>query len=200
MLRAINMRLNKIVNRICSRAQKGFNNQRYTEEFLINVWETINYCKSKNIDAAIMAIDMAKAFDTLSNSFLDRVYEFFGFGQNITKWLKLLGTNRAANIILEDGCLSRLFKLERGHPQGDNISPITFNFCTQILIFKIELDPLIANIPRDPTPVHANYLQLDNNNERNFFMYESGCETDKNEGLADDCTTITMMDLDSLTK
>ena len=97
LLRAINMRLNKIVNRICSRAQKGFNNQRYTEEFLINVWETINYCKSKNIDAAIMAIDMAKAFDTLSNSFLDRVYEFFGFGQNITKWLKLLGTNRTAN-------------------------------------------------------------------------------------------------------
>ena len=32
-------------------------------------------------------------------------------------------------------------------------------------------------------------------------MYESGGETDKNEGLADDCrTTITMMDLDSLTE
>jgi hypothetical protein len=30
---AINARLNTVVNRICSRAQKGFNNQRYTRMF-----------------------------------------------------------------------------------------------------------------------------------------------------------------------
>jgi hypothetical protein len=34
--RAINERLNKIVNRVCSRAQKGYNNKRYTQEVLIN--------------------------------------------------------------------------------------------------------------------------------------------------------------------
>jgi hypothetical protein len=33
--RAINNRLNVIINRICSRAQKGFNNQRYTQECLM---------------------------------------------------------------------------------------------------------------------------------------------------------------------
>jgi Reverse transcriptase (RNA-dependent DNA polymerase) len=43
--RAINSRLNKIVNRICSRAQKGYNSQRYTKEVLINTWEKVNYCK-----------------------------------------------------------------------------------------------------------------------------------------------------------
>ena len=35
--RAINTRLNKIVNRVCSRSQKGFYNSRYTQEVLINV-------------------------------------------------------------------------------------------------------------------------------------------------------------------
>jgi hypothetical protein len=44
--RAVNNRLNKIVNRVCSRAQKGFNNQRYTQECLINVMETIAHCNS----------------------------------------------------------------------------------------------------------------------------------------------------------
>jgi hypothetical protein len=29
---AINNKLNKVVNRICSRLQKGFNNRRYTQE------------------------------------------------------------------------------------------------------------------------------------------------------------------------
>ena len=30
-----------------------------------------------------MAIDMAKAFDTLSNKFLDKVLKFFGFSNNM---------------------------------------------------------------------------------------------------------------------
>ena len=38
-----------------------------------------------------MAIDMAKAFDTLSNKFLEEVLKFFGFGNNMLSWLKLLG-------------------------------------------------------------------------------------------------------------
>ena len=95
-----------------------------------------------------MAVDMAKAFDTLSNNFLDKVFQFFGFGPSIIKWLTLLGTNRTACILLDDGSLSRIFNLERGRPQGDNISLNTFNFCVQILIFKLELDTAIVPIPR----------------------------------------------------
>ena len=101
--RALNERLNKIVNRISSRAQKGFNKNRYTQEVLINVWETIQKCQVGNVDGAVMAIDMAKAFDTLSNKFLDSVLKFFGFGPVMRSWLKLIGHDRTACIILEDG-------------------------------------------------------------------------------------------------
>ena len=138
--RALNERLNKVVNRICSRAQKGFNKHRYTQEVLINVWESIQKSKNLNSNGAVMAIDMAKAFDTLSNSFLDQVFKFFGFGPIMRNWLKLVGTNRSACVILDDGKFSRNFSLERGRPQGDNISPNTFNFAIQILIFRLELD------------------------------------------------------------
>jgi hypothetical protein len=47
--RALNNRLNTIVNRICSRAQKGFNNSGYTQEVLINVLETIAHCNVNGI-------------------------------------------------------------------------------------------------------------------------------------------------------
>ena len=191
--RAINTRLNKIVNRICSRAQKGFNNVRYTQEVLINVWETIKRCKTNGINGAVMAVDMAKAFDTLSNDFLDKVFRFFGFGPTIRNWLTLLGTNRTACIMLENGTLSRNFNLERGRPQGDNISPNTFNFCIQILIFKLELDPGILGIPADAVN-HARLPNIPNN-----FLFESCRETGKNEGLADDNTSLVMLDLASLT-
>jgi Reverse transcriptase (RNA-dependent DNA polymerase) len=109
--RAINIRLNKFVNRICSRAQKGYNSQRYAQEVLINVWEQINYCRTNGKKGAIVAIDMAKAFDTLSHSFLEKVYKFYNFGPEIIKWLSLLGNEREACIILDNGCKSRYFKL-----------------------------------------------------------------------------------------
>ena len=191
--RALNARLDKIVNRICSRSQKSFNRSRYTQEVLINVWETISMCRKKNINAAIMAVDMAKAFDTLSNNFLDKVLRFFNLGPNIRKWLALIGNKRTACVLLEDGLCSRSFTLGRGRPQGDTISPTTFNFCMQILIFRIELDPGVEKIPRDhtlPIPIH---------NLSEIFRHESNRETSKNEGLADDNTTLTMVKIDSLT-
>jgi exonuclease III len=192
--RAINTRLNKFVNRICSRSQKGYNNARHTQEVLVNVWEQINYCKLNNIKGAVVAIDMAKAFDTLSHLYLKQVYKFFNFGPRITAWLDLLGNQREACILLDNNKKTPFFRLGRGRPQGDNISPNTFNFAVQILIFKLELDPMIAKIPR---PLR----NINNKNENNTcFAQESNRETGKNESLADDNTTLTIMDQQSLPK
>jgi hypothetical protein len=101
--RAINNRLNKIVNRICSRAQKGFNNQRYTQECLINVLETIAHCNNSGVKGSVVAVDMAKAFDTLSHGFLREVFRFFNIGPVLIDWLVLLGENHTACILLDDG-------------------------------------------------------------------------------------------------
>jgi hypothetical protein len=146
--RAINERLKLVVNRICSRAQKGYNNKRYVQEVLLNVCDTVSYCKANNIRGSVLAVDMAKAFDTLLHPFIHQVYKFFGFGDNMIKWLSLLGNNREACIILSKEKNSRYFRLDTGRPQGDNISPFTFNFCEQIGIFKLELDPAIVKIAR----------------------------------------------------
>jgi hypothetical protein len=137
---------------------------------------------------------MAKAFDTLSHKFLTQVYKFFGFGPNIIKWLNLLGTNREAYIGLDNNINSRPFKLGRGRAQGDNISPNTFNFADQILIFKIELDP---GIQRIRVPPHLPVLNIPTN-ENVDFLQEMNRETCKNESLADDNTTITLLNRDSI--
>jgi hypothetical protein len=191
--RAINNRLNKVVNRICSRSQKGFNSNRFTQECLINVIENIQYCNSTGENGAIVAVDMAKAFDTLSHGFVREVLKFFNFGPNLIRWLTLLGENRSASIIIDDGVYSRPFELGRGRAQGDNISPTTFNFAEQILLFKIELDSSIASIGR-----HRNIpIDFPVNNDP-FFMHEARGETSKNESLADDNTTITKYEKQSL--
>ena len=45
--RLINNRLKEIANRILSRAQKGFNKKRYIQESIVNVMETMDFCKKK---------------------------------------------------------------------------------------------------------------------------------------------------------
>jgi hypothetical protein len=188
--RAINIRLNTVVNRICSRAQKGYNSYRYTQEVLINVVETISYCKDTGIRGAVLAVDMAKAFDTLDHNFINSVYKFFGLGENIIRWLNVLGNSREACIILDNNRNSRYFKLGSGRPQGDNLSPNMFNFCEQILIFKIELGKNISRIPRD--------IRIRVEQQDDFFSTESNRETVNNESLADDNTVLFTLDNNSL--
>jgi exonuclease III len=188
--RAINNRLSKFINRICSRGQKGYNTHRYAQEVLINVWEQIKYCRENNIKGAVVSIDMAKAFDTLSHQYLTKVYKFFNLGPNIIKWLLLLGNEREACISLDNKKNSRHFRLGRGRPQGDNISPTTFNFAVQILIFKLELDSGIKKIPQ--------MVPLINDFNDNFFVKECNRETCNNESLADDNSTITVLESNSL--
>jgi hypothetical protein len=157
---------------------------------LINVCETIAHCKSNNIKGSVLAIDMAKAFDTLDHNFIKAVYRFFGFGENIISWLNLLGFQRQACIIMEDGSNSKYFDLETGRAQGDNLSPNIFNFCEQILILKLELCPTIAKIPRP--------LAIIENDVQQVYSAEAHRETCTNESLADDNTVLSLIDQPSL--
>jgi hypothetical protein len=115
--------------------------------------ETIDYCQKQNIKGAMVCVDQAKAFDTVDHGYMKKVFKFFGFGDRFISWLTTIGTNRKACILLDDGRQSKTFDLGKGTAQGDCPSPLIYNFCAQILIFRIELDPgirrLNANVIRD---------------------------------------------------
>jgi hypothetical protein len=66
-------------------------------------------------------------------------------------WLKSIGTNRKASIIIGTGNYSEQFVLGKGHAhsQGDSPSPLLFNFAQQISLFKLELDPEIERIRKN---------------------------------------------------
>jgi hypothetical protein len=141
----------------------------------------------------VVAVDMAKAFDTLSHGFMLEVFRFLNFGPNLIRWLRLYGENRKACIILDNNELSESFALERCRAQGDNISPNTFNFADQILIWKIELDPNVAGVWQNfriPIEINAN--------DTSFFACEANRETNKNESMADDNTTLALLTTENL--
>jgi hypothetical protein len=205
--RALNNRLKKISSIIFSRGQKGFTKDRHIQEVLINLIEMIAHCKEYNIPGAILSIDTAKAFDSVSHKYMHYVYTFFGLGPNFIKLLETLGNNRTACIAFDDGSHSAEIDLECGRAQGNTSSPVEFNMAQQIVIFKIELCPEVRNLyqsqfiarPYLPDPVPEtpiDQLAADSNDPR--FRNESAFETSKADGFADDNTTGTIFEFNSL--
>ena len=94
----------------------------------------------------LVSIDQSKAFDSVSHSFMEKVYDFLGFGVRIKNWLKSIGTRRSACVILRQNLTSEKFILGKGHAQGDSPSPLLYNFAAQILLFKIELETKIKPV------------------------------------------------------
>jgi hypothetical protein len=203
--RVINNRLKSVINRFLSRAQKGFTNHRYIQEVLINVCETIGFCNDQGIGGALLSIDQSRAFDTISHKYMTEVYKFFGFGETFINYLNTLGTGRTASIIFEDGSLSYEFLLETGRPQGDSSSPLQYNMGEQIVLLKIELDPRVASVfqhlilPRFTLDLIPDPRRKGLDADYNIHLAKESCrETDKANSFADDNSTATLMEGDSL--
>jgi exonuclease III len=186
--RAFAERLKKYMNKLTPCAQKGYANGRYCQEVLIGVIDTIETCKAKKIKGGLLSLDIQKAFDSLSHSYLQNIFKFYNFGPNISRWLTLLSTNRAARIIINSNISTEIFELERGNAQGDTISPFLFNLGYQILLFKLEFDLQIAGLTErvelgpdfPPLPLHAQQVPP------------------KVYAMADDATVLVRMERDSL--
>jgi exonuclease III len=139
--KALDFRLQKITEIILSRGQKGFTAKRQMHECIINIIETIQYAKSNKIPAFVLALDMAKAFDTVRHDYMTLVYKFFGLGNNMIKMLNTISTGRTAYILSDEGEPTQPFILGTGFPQGNAPSPNQFNIGEQIFILKCEFDP-----------------------------------------------------------
>jgi hypothetical protein len=110
------------------------------------VVETTEKCNWEKKKGGVLSLDIKKAFDSLSHSYLESVFKFYNFGPNICKWLKLMATNRKACIVLDDGSVTSFFDLERGNAQGDTLSPFLFMLGYQILLMKLDLNLQIEGL------------------------------------------------------
>jgi hypothetical protein len=213
--KAIDSRLQKINEIILSRGQKGFTSKRNLHECIINITENIAFTESEDIPAFVLALDMAKAFDTVRHDYMRHVYKFFNLGENLIKMLTVIATGRSACIIKDSGETTAPFQLGSGFPQGSPPSPSQFNMGEQILIFKIELDPRIRPIKRGSHVIPRNLDFIPDRVEaqnfplnaaaavpvpatRNYGSSESARNTEKVEAFADDNNVMGLLEENAL--
>ena len=95
-------------------------------------------------------IDFEKAFVSIEWLFLKKALKGFNFGTSICKWFEIL-YSEASSCVINNGCLSEFFKLERGCRQGDPLSPYLFIIGVELLSMQIKSNPNIKGVLKDNT-------------------------------------------------
>ena len=147
---AIAERLKPSLDRIISKCQTGFIKGRQISDSTRLVYDILHLSESKNIPGLLMLIDFEKAFDSLSWKFLYKVMAFFGYSENLIKWIKLFNTDVTA-YVLQCGFLSESIPIKRGCRQGGPISPYLFLIGAEILARLIQSNPKIIGLVIDTT-------------------------------------------------
>ena len=90
-----------------------------------------------------MNVDIEKAFDSLSHSFLQACLKKFGFGHDFIRWVAILLKSQESCIINAEITTS-YFSLEKGVRQGNlflrifSFYALKFYFCMLKLMIKYE--------------------------------------------------------------
>lgn len=133
----ISYRIKSTLDYIISDTQTGFLKGRYIGENTRIIYDLMSFTENENIPGLLVLIDFEKAFDSVSWSFIYKALEYFGFGNNIINWIKILNKDFKASV-LQCGFLSEQFKIQRGCKQGDPVASYLFLISAEILAILIK--------------------------------------------------------------
>jgi len=145
-----------------SKEQHGFLSGRNILEAVAIAQEALHSVQTKNIGAAILKIDLKKAYDSLDWSYLRCLLIKIGLNDMCAKWIMACveGINFA---ILINGYPTSFFSAERGLRQGCSLSP---------LLFILVMDTISLHLKRVVASGNINPLSISRGNSftHNLFV------------------------------
>ncbi|VFQ98433.1 unnamed protein product [Cuscuta campestris] len=124
--RIMSDRLKPLLHKIISEEQAAYQTGKGIEEHILLTKEMVHMLASGHRGGnIIIKLDLCKAFDTISWTFLEAILSKFGFSQHTI--LLLMGVLKGTWFsILVNGFPKGFFPMKRGVKQGDPLSPLLF--------------------------------------------------------------------------
>ena len=130
------LRMSTVVQKLINEDQVGYLKGRNIATVLRTIDDVINYLNVSGKSGYLLALDYAKAFDSISKDFLLCAFKAFGFGSDFQKWIKVI-TKSSSSCINYGGWLSESFNVNSGIRQGCPFSPLAFVLSVELLAIKI---------------------------------------------------------------
>ena len=92
----------------------------------------INYTAQHEIPGLLLFINFKKAFDSLGWSFVNHMFQYFGFGPPLSNWVQTIYPN-FESCTLNTGWSSDFFTLQRRVQQGCPLLPYLFILSVEVL-------------------------------------------------------------------
>ncbi len=133
---AITNRLKNPLDRMIGPHQKAYIQGRFLGDVVKSTYDVMYEAGVRGLAGVILLVDFSKAFDSVSHTYIHKCLQWYGFGDHMTRWIKLLMTERTA-VVDVSGHMTKTICLTRGVPQGDPISTHLFILAVDILVRKI---------------------------------------------------------------
>ena len=129
-------RFRKYMDFLICEDQTGYKKGTSISETIRLLKDLIEYCENNQIEGKLIALDFAKAFDSLSHCFLWLCLRRANFGEYYINAVKTMYKN-SVSAVCNGGYTTNYFQIGRGIKQGDCLSPN---------LFILAIEPLLQSI------------------------------------------------------
>ena len=137
MSKALATRIKETLPDLISCQQTAYVKNRFIGEGGRLISDILEISNVFNLRGYIVTVDIEKAFDSLSHSFLLACLKKFGFGHGFIRWVKILFKSQESCII-NAGTATSYVSLEKGARQRDPVSVYLFILCLEVLFLLVK--------------------------------------------------------------
>ena len=125
--------------------QRGFMKDRRISVNIRKMLDIMHQARKEDLEAVILSLDFVKCFDKCSFTILHGSLEFFGFGEVVKEWTKILYKDFSVKI-QNNGNFSGSIPIKKGVHQGGCCSSVYFLVIAEILALSLRENDSIDGI------------------------------------------------------